>query len=220
MEPGIGCDHPRGIMRTFARSERLGGSRMRSAHLVIFLLLGTCVSRVGACVSHAHADEFEQHHAHEHGKVTLNVAIDASTFVVELDAPAVNVVGFEHAPRTREERAAAQQASQFIQAGRGLLGLPPAAGCRFSRTEFTEPHWEPSAAAGADEHSKESGSEEHADYEARFTYHCEHPEALSWFEPWLLAKLLNVTEARINLITPNGQRSESATDSRKRISLQ
>jgi hypothetical protein len=198
-------------MRTFARSERLGNSGGRPAPLVIFLLLGVCVS-------HAHADEFEQHHAHEHGKVTLNVAIDASTFVVELDAPAVNVVGFEHAPRTPEERAAAQQASQFIQAGRGLLGLPPAAACRFSGTEFTEPHWEPPA--GADEHSKDSGSEEHADYEARFTYHCGHPEALNWFEPWLLAKLLNVTEARINLITLNGQHSESVTDSRKRISLQ
>jgi hypothetical protein len=207
-------------MRTFARSERLGNSGGRPAPLVIFLLLGACVSRVGVCVSHPHADEFEQHHAHEHGKVTLNVAIDASTFVVELDAPAVNVVGFEHAPRTPEERAAAQQASQFIQAGRGLLGLPPAAACRLSRTEFTEPHWEPPAAAGADEHGTDSGSEEHADYEARFTYHCGHPEALSWFEPWLLAKLLNVTEARINLITPNGQHSESVTDSRKRISLQ
>jgi hypothetical protein len=207
-------------MRTFARSERLGNSGIKPAHLVIFLLLGACVSRAGVCVSRVHPDEFEQHHAHEHGKVTLNVAIDASTFVVELDAPAVNVVGFEHAPRTREEHAAAQQASQFIQAGRGLLGFPPAAECRFSRTEFKEPHWEPPAAAGADENSKESDSDEHADYEARFTYRCGHPEALSWFEPWLLAKLLNVTEARINLITPTGQRSESVTDSRKRISLQ
>jgi hypothetical protein len=159
VEPRIGCDHPRGIMRTFARSERLGNSGIKPAHLVIFLLLGACVSRAGVCVSRVHPDEFEQHHAHEHGKVTLNVAIDASTFVVELDAPAVNVVGFEHAPRTREEHAAAQQAAQFIRAGRGLLGFPPAAECRFSRTEFTEPHWEPPAAAGADEHDKESDSD-------------------------------------------------------------
>src|SRR6266481_2451572 len=93
VEPGIGCGHSRGTMRTFARSERLRNSGIRPAPLVIFLLLGVCVSRVGVCVSHAHTDEFEQHHAHEHGKVTLNVAIDASTFVVELDAPAVNVVG-------------------------------------------------------------------------------------------------------------------------------
>jgi hypothetical protein len=199
-------------MRTVAGSERLRNAVLGTARFAILLL-------PGLCASHVHADEFEQHRAHEHGKVTLNVAVDASTFVVELDAPAVNVVGFEHTPRTREERAAAQQASQFIQAGRSLLGFPPAAECRFSRTQFTEPHWEPPAAAGADEHGKES-SEEHADYEARLTYRCGHPEALSWFEPWLLAKLLNVTAARINLITPKGQRSESVTDSRQRISLQ
>jgi hypothetical protein len=187
-------------MRASARSERLRGAGTRSAWLAI-VLSGLCLSRV-------HPEEFEQHRAHEHGKVTLNVAIDASTFLVELDAPAVNVVGFEHAPGTAGERAAAQKASQLIKAGRGLIGFPPAAECRFSRTDFTEPHWE------------ENGSEQHADYEARFTYRCEHPQALAWFEPWLLARLLNVTEARINLITPTGQRSESVADPRKRILLQ
>ena len=59
--------------------------------LLIFCASALCVN----------AEEFEQHHAHEHGKVTLNVAIDESTLVVELDAPAINVVGFEHAPRNR-----------------------------------------------------------------------------------------------------------------------
>jgi hypothetical protein len=199
-------------MRLFARSERLTDAGARPAPLQILLLMGLCVSR-------AHAEEFEQHHAHEHGKVALNVAIDASTFLVELDAPAVNVVGFEHAPRTQDERAAVQHASQFIKAGRSLIGFPPAAACHFLRTEFTEPHWEPPAPEGAEEHEKAHGGEEHADYEARFTYRCEHPEALGWFEPWLLAKLLNVTQARINLITPNGQRSESVTDARARVPL-
>jgi hypothetical protein len=59
-------------MRLFARSERLTDAGARSAPLQILLLMGLCVSR-------AHAEEFEQHHAHEHGKVALNVAIDAST---------------------------------------------------------------------------------------------------------------------------------------------
>src|ERR1700738_2553056 len=105
-------------MRALARSERLNSARIRSAWLAILLSSGLCWSRV-------HPEEFEQHHAHEHGKVTLNVAIDASTFLVELDAPAVSVVGFEPAPRTEGERAAAHQASQLIQAGRGLFGFPP-----------------------------------------------------------------------------------------------
>jgi hypothetical protein len=167
----------------------------------------------------AHAEEFEQHHAHEHGKVTLNAALDGPTLSVELDAPAVNVVGFEHAPRTRSEKAAVEQAAQFIKGGRSLLGFPPAAGCHLAQTDYTEPHWEaPASHADAQDDVAHSG-EEHADYEARFTYHCDHPESLGWFEPWLLAKLLQVTVTRINLITPSGQRSESVTNARARVSL-
>jgi hypothetical protein len=168
----------------------------------------------------ARADEFEQHHAHEHGKVTLNVAIDGSTLLVELDAPAINVVGFEHAPRTKSEHAAAQQATHFIETGHGLLGFPPAAECLFLHTEFTEPHWGAPEAESAEATGVHNGSEEHADYEARFTYQCGHPAALAWLEPWLLAKLLNITEARINLVTPAGQRSESVTAPRARVRLQ
>jgi hypothetical protein len=168
----------------------------------------------------ANADEFEQHHAHEHGKVTLNVAIDGSTLMVELDAPAINVVGFEHAPRTKSEQAAAQQATQFIRAGRGLLGFPPAAECHFRGTDLTEPHWEAPEAEAAEAAGAHNDSEEHADYDAKFTYQCDHPAALAWLEPWLLAKLLNVTEARINLVTPAGQRSESVTAPRAQVKLQ
>jgi hypothetical protein len=168
----------------------------------------------------ADADEFEQHHAHEHGKVTLNVAIDGSTLVVELDAPAINVVGFEHAPRTKSEQAAVQQATQLIHTGRGLLGFPPAAGCHFLHTDFTEPRWEAPEAEAAEAAGAQHGSEEHADYAARFTYQCGHPAALAWLEPWLLAKLLNVTEARVNLVTPAGQRSESVTAPRAQVQLQ
>ncbi|HWM70386.1 MAG TPA: DUF2796 domain-containing protein [Steroidobacteraceae bacterium] len=178
--------------------------------LLIFCASALCVN----------AEEFEQHHAHEHGKVTLNVAIDESTLVVELDAPAINVVGFEHAPRTKTERAATQQATQYIQTGRGLLGFPPAADCHFLRTELTEPHWETPEAEASEATVAHNGSEEHADYEARFTYHCGHPAALAWLEPWLLAKLLNLTEARVNLITPTGQRSESVIAPRARVQLQ
>jgi RES domain-containing protein len=187
-----------------------GGAWLAAGSLLIFCASWLCAS----------ADEFEQHHAHEHGKVTLNVAIDGSTLLVELDAPAINVVGFEHAPRTKSEHTAAQQAAHFIETGHGLLGFPPAAECHFLHTEFTEPHWEAPEAEAAEATGAHNGSEEHADYEARFTYQCGHPAALAWLEPWLLAKLLNLTEARINLATPAGQRSESVTAPRARVQLQ
>jgi hypothetical protein len=199
-------------MPLLARSQWLRDTRFGAATSVL-------VALSSALAIPAHADEFEQHHAHEHGKVTLNAALDGPTFLVELDAPAVNVVGFEHPPRTASEKAAVDQAAQLLRKGRSLLGFPPAAACHFVNTDFTEPHWEAPAQSSDAQHGGAHEAEEHADYEAKFTFRCEHPEALGWFEPWLLAKLLHVTEARINLITPSGQRSESVTNARARVSL-
>jgi hypothetical protein len=168
----------------------------------------------------ASGEGFEQHHAHEHGKVTLNIAIDASTLAMELDAPAANVVGFEHAPRTSGERAAVSNAAAFIRAGRSLIGVPPAAGCHFVNTVFTEPKWEPDTESATAASKASEAHEAHADYEARFSFRCDHPDQLAWFEPWLLLKLMNVNEARINLLTASGQRTETVTNPRARIRLQ
>ncbi len=78
----------------------------------------TAVLAAFLCGSAA-GEEFEQHHAHEHGKVTLNVAVDAAALLVELDAPAVNVVGFEHSPpdACRSARRPGMPRSSSAQAG-------------------------------------------------------------------------------------------------------
>lgn len=151
------------------------------------------------------AEGFEQHEAHEHGKVTLNVAIESNRLTIELDSPAANVVGFEHAPRTYTEKAAAIEAGAFLTSAKGLFGVPAAAGCRSTEVKLTPPQW--------DEH------EGHADYEVLFVYQCDAPEKLLWIEPWLLDKLRNVTEARVNTITAAGQHSEVVTHPRARIAL-
>ncbi|HEY0340420.1 MAG TPA: DUF2796 domain-containing protein, partial [Steroidobacteraceae bacterium] len=69
--------------------------------------------------SPSHADEFEQHPPHEHGKVTINAALDGNELVIEIDSPAINVIGFEHEPRTESERAAVNVAASLLQNGRG-----------------------------------------------------------------------------------------------------
>jgi hypothetical protein len=161
---------------------------------------------------------FEHHHVHEHGKVTLNVATDGATLSIELDAPAANVVGFEHAPRTADEHAAVARVAAWLRAGRDLIGVPPAAGCHFIDTKYAAPKWEAendTHAAGATADTQE----QHADYEARFNYTCEHVAELAWFEPRVLLKLLSLSEARVNILTAAGQRAETVTSGHARIQL-
>ncbi len=101
-------------------------------YATLFLLLATLAPV-------AQAEEFEQHAAHEHGKVTVNVAVDGATLTAELDAPAINVVGFEHAPRDAAESARIEAVNRWLAAGAGIVGVPPAAGCRLARVEYSAP---------------------------------------------------------------------------------
>ena len=43
-------------------------------------------------------------HAHVHGAVQLDVAVDGPTLTLTLEAPLDSVVGFERAPRTAAEK--------------------------------------------------------------------------------------------------------------------
>jgi Protein of unknown function (DUF2796) len=163
----------------------------------------------------ARAEEFTQRAPHEHGKVTINAALDGNELVIELDSPAVNVVGFEHEPRTDEERAAVQSAATLLRNGRALFSMPREARCQFEKTELKAPEWEHS---DADE-SPHDEHEHHADYHARFSYRCWSPAHLEWLQPALLDKLRNVTEARVNVATVSGQHSEAVTNGRARVAL-
>jgi hypothetical protein len=184
------------------------------------VFIRACACALGVTATFAvHADEFEQHGAHEHGKITINAVLENQELSIELDAPAINVVGFEHAPRTDAENAAVRDAAALLKGAQGLFGFPPAARCQRIASQFTAPHWESESEEAHEEHEHNPEHEHHADYEARFTYRCEGAQQLTWFEPWLLDKLRNVHEARINLITPSGQRSQVVTHAHERVTL-
>ncbi|MCG9554839.1 DUF2796 domain-containing protein [Vibrio sp. Isolate31] len=55
-------------------------------------------------------EEFRSHGAHEHGHVEVNIAQDGQELLVEVTAPGADVVGFEHAPETAEQKKVFEQA--------------------------------------------------------------------------------------------------------------
>jgi hypothetical protein len=185
------------------------------ASMVFCPVFLSCISANAAVHAEAHPEEFEQHAAHEHGKVTINLAVQEQQLVIELHSPAVNVVGFEHEPRTDDERAAVRTASDLLKSGKGLFGLPKDALCVFEGADIKAPKWEQSP----EEHGAHDEHEHHADYEARFTYRCEAPGNLTWIEPWLLDKLRNVVEARVNVATATGQQSGVVKSGHAHVSL-
>lgn len=169
------------------------------------------------------AQEFEQEGKHVHGQVTLNLALEDDLLSVEMEAPAINVVGFERAPRDAAERQAARDAAAWLGAGRSLLGVPPAAGCRRIDARVTAPQWSEAKGkdAGEHDHDHEHGDDEHAhaDYLAAATFKCSNPAALSWVEVWALRQLRDVTEVTVNVVTTDMQKSVRTARADERIAL-
>lgn len=170
---------------------------------------------------------FEQRGRHEHGAVVVNVAVEGATLSVAIESPAINVVGFERAPRDAAEKARVAAADRWLASGAGIVGVPAAAGCSRTRVEYTPPKLGDAAAHDHDhDHEHEHGAKgepaeqaAHADYDARFVYTCANPGALAWLDLWLAQRLLAVESIEVNLVVPGGQSQRRLTAGQTRVSL-
>jgi hypothetical protein len=169
-----------------------------------------CGAASALAVTPASADEFEQHAAHEHGKAQLDVAVDRGRVELRLDTPAANVLGFERPPRTPQERQAIATAAATL--GARAFAFPVAAKCTSGTAELTAPTWATVAkrdvAAGASGRDADAQRDhahghdgEHADYEARWTYTCAVPAALSFVDATFVGALQPGTVVEANVIT-------------------
>jgi hypothetical protein len=151
----------------------------------------------------ASADELHDHGKHVHGEVTVNIALGGRTLALEIDAPAAQTLGFEKSPRDDRERAAVKAVDDWFRSGRNMLGVPPAAGCRLTKAEFTPP--------------KLGGG--HADYRGSYLFDCTAPQSLAWVEIWALRRMQGLEKAEVNLVTPAGQRQETLRGGTVRVTL-
>jgi hypothetical protein len=70
--------------------------------------------------------------AHSHGEGRLAIAIDGTRVEMELEAPAHDLVGFEHAPSNAKQRAAIADAKKRLAKLSDVLVLPKDAGCKLT----------------------------------------------------------------------------------------
>lgn len=86
----------------------------------------------------AQAEEnFRQHGAHVHGSVEFNIAQDGQDLLVEIIAPGADVVGFEHAPKTDEQKQQLESAIATLNKADSILTFTQAAGCEVQSAEIS-----------------------------------------------------------------------------------
>jgi hypothetical protein len=84
-----------------------------------------------------HEQEHRQQGAHVHGIVALNLALKGQEVRIELDSPAANIVGFEHAPSSESDHAALDKAVATLKDGDRLFRFNEDAGCRMETANVT-----------------------------------------------------------------------------------
>lgn len=150
-------------------------------HAVVFVAPMVLVAPwVSAAEEHDHDYEHRQHGAHVHGIGALNLALEGKEVHIELDSPAANIVGFEHAPSSEADHAALDEAVEKLKAGDQLFSFNAEAGCRMEEVKVSsglldEGHEEHAA---EHEHEHEHEGETHADIEAVYHFECEVPGEL------------------------------------------
>lgn len=150
-------------------------------------------------------DLFEEHHAHEHGAATLDVALDGSTLQLQFRTPAINLLGFEHEPRSPQEHSALDRAMRLLRDPASQFQPSPPARCQVVTASVTAPDW--------------AISNEHADFAADYEFRCEQPQALRRIDVRLLNQLGSDVKVRAQVASASGQYGTDLTRANPHLSL-
>ena len=163
--------------------------------------------------------------AHVHGAGKLNIAIERRTLEVEIEAPGSDIVGFEHAPSTAEQRKAMAEARAALAKPLALIKLPEAAACKVSSAKVKL------VGGGAHQHGHDHGhgkaqpakakaAETHSEFHAEYAFACAKPDALQvidladYFKTFPRAEALEVT-----LVGAKGPARQKATRDKPQVEL-
>ena len=167
--------------------------------------------------------------AHAHGEGRLAIAIEGGRVEMELEAPASDILGFEHAPKTAAQRKALADAKRRLQTLAGLLVLPAAAGCKLATAKVEVIGAAAGGKAHAHDHGHDHGKDKkaetasshdaHSEFKATYALACGATDklgsiAFDYFKTFPRATKLDVT-----VIGPKGQSSFAVTRQKPTLDL-
>ncbi len=121
---------------------------------------------------HGHDGHKKGMGAHEHGSLTLEVAVEGKQINIEIEAPAESFIGFEYVAKTEKEKAAFAKAETLWTKDllTKLFIIDASIGCSLAETSFKQV-----AEEHADSHNKEKKkhSGEHSEIHASAIVNCQ-----------------------------------------------
>ena len=181
-----------------------------------FALLPLAIAQAADEHDHDHDHEHGSLGAHEHGVGRLNAVLDAKTLELELESPAMNLVGFEHLATTDADKAKVAAVRKQLEQPLALFSLPKAAGCVVSTQELESPLFGDKPEDDHDHATDGKGAaahdHDHSEIHAHYQFTCATPAALKNLDLANIFKTFPATlKIQVQLIGPSGQQGVEAT---------
>jgi len=141
------------------------------------------------------AQDLHAHHAHLHGVAKLEVAVEGGSLSLHLESPLEGVLGFEHAPRNDQERAAVAEMRKKLADGGKLFAPTTAAQCTLKSVQVEAPTLDAS----------QSTASEHGDLDADFLFTCAQPARLTGVEVRLFQAFPKLRRIDAEVVSDKGQ---------------
>lgn len=173
------------------------------AALLVWLIVGA----VGASGA-AQGQQRREAAAHVHGAGKLDLVIENGKVSIALDAPADDILGFEHAPRTPAQQAKLAAAVAKLKEADKIFRMPAEAGCRLTKAE-----------AGLEQPDPKAKPGDHADFNGSFEFECSAIAKLNVIDLGYFAAFAGASKLGITIVTAKAQATREATKAKTRIDL-
>ena len=151
--------------------------------------------------------------AHEHGALRLDVAVEATSVTLQLQAPLDSLVGFERAPRTEAERQRVDQALARLKAAAQLFRVDPKGQCTAGPVLLT------SGVLKLGDAPPPPDVGDHAELEAGYRFDCRSATDAAFIDHGLFEAFARAQRIDVQIAGPKGQARRGLKRPAARIGL-
>ena len=149
-------------------------------------------------------------HAHVHGQIRLDIAVEGPTVVIEMESPLDNFTGFEREPRTDAEKKTAETVIAQLRAADQIFRIDPVANCKLGPVTLRSPALGLGKAEG-------EASEGHADLDGTFAFNCTNAAAAKFIDIGLFGVFKGPRQIDAQIVSPQGQFKRSLKRPNERL---
>lgn len=177
--------------------------------------IGVALSLIALTAAHA---EHRQLGPHVHGHGTLNIAVEANTVSMELDAPGMDINGFEHEATTTADKATQKKSEAALKDATALFAFPAAAGCKLKDAKV--------AVEGDSDHDHDHDhgdhdhdAHHHNDYNVAYTLDCAKPDEIHAIQFGYFNTFPRAQSLTVNIVSSARQASFEVTRERPMLEI-